>query len=371
MFQIDKRHIKNFDYVLFVLVVVILLSGIMAIYSASYNVEMQTYSSYYIKQIIWCILGVAVFLIFSAISYKRLISASLFLYIIGVISLVYVLMFGDVNMGARRWIDIGNTSIQPSEFFKVIWVIVLGRIFKDINMDNLSFYEIIKKFLPVLIPVILIFLEPDLGTALIFLVVWGIVLLYRGINKYTFTIILTVVLLSIPVIWANMHDYQRSRVISFLNPESDPFGSGYHVIQSKIAVGSGGFAGKGFLKGTQSHLKFLPEKHTDFIFSVIGEEFGFLGAAFILTMFFGLLLRIIYISTYSKEPTAKIICVAVFGFLFFQFFVNASMVIGLMPVVGLPMPLISYGGSSLITFMAMLGIVNSVSMRRYDRPAEF
>jgi len=371
MFLIDKRHIKNFDYILFALIIILLLFGVIAIYSASYNVEMHTYSSYYTKQVLWCLVGVIVFLFFSAISYKRLISVSLALYVFGVLSLVYVLMFGDVNMGARRWIDIGGISIQPSEFFKVIWVIVLGRVFKDINMYNLSFYEIFKKLLPALIPVILIFLQPDLGTAVIFLVVWGIVLLYRGINRYTFTIILLAILFSIPVIWANMHDYQKSRVISFLNPESDPFGSGYHVIQSKIAVGSGGLTGKGFLHGTQSHLKFLPEKHTDFIFSVIGEEFGFLGAVFIIVMFFCLLVRIIYISTYSKEPTAKIICIAVFGFLFFQFFANAAMVIGLMPVVGLPMPLVSYGGSSLVTFMAMLGIVNSVSMRRYDRPADF
>lgn len=371
MFQIDKRHIVNFDYILFFHTVALLILGIMAIYSASYDLQLHQAGDYYLKQIFWSVIGIIFFLIFSFISYKRLISWATVIYTLGVMSLIYVLLFGDVNMGAKRWIDIGGFSLQPSEFFKIVWVIALGRLFKDIGMKNLSFLTILKKFVPAIPPLLLIFLQPDLGTAVIFLAIWGIVLLYRGITKYTFLAILTILLVSIPVIWGNMHDYQRQRVMTFLNPAADPFGSGYHVIQSKIAVGSGGLTGKGYLKGTQSHLKFLPEKHTDFIFSVIGEEFGLLGASVILLAFLGLLSRILYISAYSKEPTAKVMCVAVFAFIFFQFFVNASMVVGIMPVVGIPMPFISYGGSSLVTFMAMLGIVNSIAMRKYDRPADF
>ncbi|WP_273266330.1 rod shape-determining protein RodA [Flexistipes sinusarabici] len=370
MFQIDKRHVVNFDYILFSQTVLLLFLGIMAIYSASYNLQLQQSGDYYLKQITWSVIGIAFFLAFSFVSYKRLISWASLIYTLGVISLVYVLIFGDVNMGAKRWIDIGGFSLQPSEFFKVAWVITLGRVFKDIGMKNFSFFPILKKFIPAVPPLLLIFLQPDLGTAVIFLAVWGIVLLYRGITKYTFFAIVAILLVSIPVIWANMHDYQRQRVVTFLNPEADPFGAGYHVIQSKIAVGSGGLTGKGYLQGTQSHLKFLPEKHTDFIFSVIGEEFGLVGAAVILLCFLSLLARILFISAYSKEPTAKIMCVAVFAFIFFQFFVNASMVVGMMPVVGIPMPFISYGGSSLVTFMSMLGIVNSIAMRRYDRPAD-
>jgi len=371
MFQIDKRHIVNFDYILFFQTVLLLFLGIMAIYSASYNLQLHQAGDYYLKQVFWSIIGIILFLVFSFISYKRLISWAAPIYTLGVIFLIYVLIFGDVSMGAKRWIDIGGFSLQPSEFFKVVWVITLGRVFKDIGMKNLSFSHILKKFVPTIPPLLLIFLQPDLGTAVIFLAIWGIVLLYRGITKYTFFAVLAILLVSIPVIWANMHDYQRERVITFLNPEADPFGSGYHVIQSKIAVGSGGLAGKGYLKGTQSHLKFLPEKHTDFIFSVIGEEFGLMGASVILLAFLSLLARILYVSAYSKEPTAKVMCVAVFAFIFFQFFVNASMVVGIMPVVGIPMPFISYGGSSLVTFMSMLGIVNSIAMRKYDRPADF
>ena len=167
-----------------------------------------------------------------------------------------------------------------------------------------------------------------------------------------------------------MKDYQKKRVITFLNPEKDPFGAGYHVIQSKIAIGSGGLTGKGFLHGTQSHLNFLPERHTDFIFSLINEEFGLMGGAIIILLFGMLIYRILSIGNTLKEPTAKVLCVAVASFIFFQFFVNAAMVLGLMPVVGIPMPFMSYGGSSLLTIMSMLGMVNSASMRRYDNIAE-
>jgi rod shape determining protein RodA len=167
-----------------------------------------------------------------------------------------------------------------------------------------------------------------------------------------------------------MKVYQRKRVLTFLNPEKDPFGSGYHIIQSKIAIGSGGLSGKGFLHGTQSHLNFLPERHTDFIFSLINEEFGLIGGVAIIILFGILIFRILIISNILKEPTAKLLCISVVSFIFFQFFVNAAMVLGLMPVVGIPMPFMSYGGSSLLTIMSMLGIVNSASMRRFDNIAD-
>jgi rod shape determining protein RodA len=273
-------------------------------------------------------------------------------------------------MGAQRWLNIGGFRFQPSEFYKIIWCIVLARIFRDFSFEKLGFITIFKKVTLLIPPFLLIFFQPDLGTALIFVAVWGIVLLFRGVKRSTFLVGFTSILIAIPILWSHMKGYQKKRVITFLDPEKDPFGAGYHVIQSKIAVGSGGIFGKGFLQGTQSHLNFLPERHTDFIYSLINEEFGLIGGGIVILLFILLIYRVLTISMQVKEPVAKLICISVVAFIFFQFYVNAAMTLGLMPVVGIPMPFISYGGSSLLTFMSMLGIVNSIAMRKYDAVAD-
>ena len=367
---INKKHFKYFDIPLLIIILVLLSVSVVMIYSASYNPLSNTFKAFYIKQIYWALIGLCAFMFFSILNYKKLIMFAYLFYILGIILLVVVLIKGHIGMGAQRWISVGGFKFQPSEFYKIIWCLVLARIFRDFNGDRYGFIMILKKSLFLFPPFILIFLQPDLGTALIFLAVWGMVLLFRGVKKSTFFTGLGIVIVIIPILWSHMKDYQKKRVITFLNPEKDPFGAGYHVIQSKIAIGSGGLTGKGFLHGTQSHLNFLPERHTDFIFSLINEEFGFIGGAFIIFLFGILIYRVLFISNTLKEPTAKILCVAVASFIFFQFFVNAAMVLGLMPVVGIPMPFISYGGSSLLTIMSMLGMVNSASMRRFDNIAD-
>jgi len=371
MFQIDKRKLKNFDFILLLIIFLINICGILAIYSASYDMADGTFYSYYKKQILWFIMGILVFLFFSVVSYKRWIEYAYILYALGIILLILVLIIGHVGMGAQRWINIGGFRLQPSETFKIIFVIILAYNFRDLSAKNLTFIDIIKKSSILIPPFILIFLQPDLGTAVIFLAVWGMVLLYRGITKWTFIFSLLAFIFSLPLLWFNLKAYQKNRVLTFLNPERDPFGSGYHVIQSKVAIGSGGVFGKGFLQGTQTHLKFLPERHTDFIFSLINEEFGLIGGSIILLLFILLIYRIIQNAIETSEPTAKIICIAVASVTFFQVFVNSAMTVSLMPVVGIPMPFISYGGSSMLTFMALMGLVNSTKIRKFNSPSEY
>jgi len=368
--NLDRKHIENFDILLFLTMLLITGIGVVAIYSAGYDPVTSSVKTYYIRQIYWLVLGFGVFFLFSTIGHKKLVKYSYLIYILGVLVLLAVLIMGHVGMGARRWIAFGGLRIQPSEVFKFIWVIFLARLYLDFGRKKHGMLDILKKFIWVIPPFTLVFLQPDLGTAGTFLVIWGMLLLVIGIKRVTFLIIVISLVLAAPVLWSQMKPYQKKRVVTFLNPEKDPFGSGYHVIQSKIAIGSGGLTGKGFLKGTQSHLKFIPERHTDFIFSVIAEEFGLVGSLVIICLFMFMLIRIMRISLNAKEPAGKLICIGVSSFIFFQFYVNVAMTAGMMPVVGIPMPLVSYGGSSLLTFMSMLGLVNGVAMRRFDDPGE-
>ncbi|TCK60658.1 rod shape-determining protein RodA [Seleniivibrio woodruffii] len=368
--KLDRKHIENFDVVLLVLLFIITTMGIFAIYSAGFDPVDGKVRTFYLKQFYFLILGYVLFFGFSAIGYKRLVKYSYVLYFFGILILVAVLLMGHEGKGAVRWISVAGIRIQPSEFFKFIWVIVLARLYIDFTMNKYGMLDIIKKLFMSMPPFLLVFLQPDLGTGGTYLAVWGIVLLFIGIKRVTLMIILASLVFAAPLLWTHMKPYQKQRVETFLNPEADPFGSGYHVIQSKIAIGSGGLFGKGFMNGTQSHLKFIPERHTDFIFAVIAEEFGFVGGCVVILIFSGLVFRIIYIGVNSKESAGKLVCVAAASLFFFQFFVNMAMTVGMMPVVGIPMPMVSYGGSSLVTFMAILGIVNSVAMRRFDSPSE-
>jgi rod shape determining protein RodA len=368
--NLDRKHLENFDVMLFLSVLAVTAIGVVAIYSAGYDPAAGTVRNYYVKQIYWLALGYFTFFMFSALGHKRLVKYAYIFYILGVLMLLAVVLSGHVGMGARRWIALGGFRVQPSEFFKFIWVIFLARLYLDFGMDKLGMIGILRKFMWAIPPFLLVFLQPDLGTAGTFLAIWGMLLLVIGIRRMTLMFIIVSLVLAAPVLWSQMKPYQKKRVITFMNPEADPFGSGYHVIQSKIAIGSGGLTGKGFLQGTQSHLKFIPERHTDFIFSVIAEEFGLVGSLVIISLFMLMLLRIMRISQNAKEPAGKLICIAVSGFLFFQFYVNVAMTAGMMPVVGIPMPLVSYGGSSLLTFMSMLGLVNGIAMRRFDDPGD-
>jgi rod shape determining protein RodA len=370
MFQIDKRLFKSFDLYLSGIVFLILLVGWIAVYSASFEPSENRFNSFYIKQLYWLLLGIFVYIFFSFFNYKHLIKWNLLLYVAGLILLLLVLIIGHVGMGAQRWINIGGFKFQPSEFFKIIFILMMPKIYNDFDQKLLGFFDVFKKFVLVIPPFVMVFLQPDLGTAMVFLAVWGILLLFRGVKVKVIILFVLLGSLLVPIAWEKLHDYQKDRVLTFLSPERDPYGSGYHVIQSRIAIGSGGIFGKGFLKGSQSHLKFLPERHTDFIFALINEEFGFMGGSFVILLFAGLIFRICYLAHKTKEFSGKIVSLSVAALIFFQFFVNAGMTLGLLPVVGIPMPLVSYGGSALLTFMTLLGIVNSIAIRKYDSPGD-
>lgn len=365
MLGLNQKEIENIDKVLVGTIFLVLAMSCTAVYSASFDAQANVIRDYYEKQIIWIILGFITFFVISLIGHRRLVKYLPFFYVAGCLILIIVLLMPPI-MGARRWLIIGGMRIQPSELFKFIWVLTLARMFVSFDNMKLGFKDIFMKVLPLIPPFVLIFLQPDLGTAGSFLVVWVIVILYIGIKRTPFIFTVVSGLILAPVLWMFfMKEYQRQRVMTFLDPEKDPFGSGYHVIQSKIGIGSGGIWGKGFMEGTQSHLKFIPERHTDFIFSVVAEETGLVGASLVILVFLFMIVKILNISFETREASGKIICVAVAAYIFFQFFVNAAMTMGIMPVVGIPMPIFSYGGSSLLTFMAMLGLVNSVAMRKY------
>jgi len=283
---------------------------------------------------------------------------------IGLILLIFVLFFGETGKGAQRWLDLGFFRFQPSELMKLAVPLMIAWYLADRTLPP-QFKHVIISTLMILIPTVLIAKQPDLGTALLICASGIFVLLFAGLS---WRIICSVVVLAVPLAWAvwrfAMHEYQRNRVLTFLNPENDPLGSGYHIIQSKIAIGSGGIYGKGWLNGTQSHLEFLPESSTDFIFAVFSEEFGLIGTLFLLSLYLYIVYRGIYIATQAQHTFDRLLAGSLILTFFFYVFVNIGMVIGILPVVGLPLPLISYGGTSMVTLMLGFGILMSIQTHR-------
>lgn len=285
------------------------------------------------------------------------------LYAVGVLFLIAVLLFGETSKGAQRWIDIG-IRFQPSEIMKLAVPLMVAWYFAEKALPP-SFLQTVGSLVLVFTPVVLIMLQPDLGTSLLIGASGLFVVFFAGIRwRYILGAILLAGVL-IPIMWFFvMHDYQKGRVLTFLNPERDPLGAGYHIIQSQIAIGSGGIYGKGWLNGTQSQLEFLPERHTDFIFAVIGEEFGLVGIVLLLALYAFVIVRGIYISLQGQETFSRLLGAALILTFFIYIFVNIGMVSGLLPVVGLPLPLISYGGTSIVTLMAAFGILMSIQTHR-------
>ncbi|MDR2883674.1 MAG: rod shape-determining protein RodA [Deferribacteraceae bacterium] len=365
MLQDIKNIFKRSDYFLLLIVMIMAVISYFAIYSAVYDTTTGLVRGNAARQLKIFGFGLIIFFAVSFIGYKRFVRFAIPLYIIGCLALVLVILKGDVGMGARRWIF----GVQPSEFFKFVWVVMLGWVFMDLEAQSIGFFKLLKKLVWLLPPFGLVFLQPDLGTAMTYIAVWGIVVAFLGVRKEIVALFVILCMFAAPVMWNKMANYQRMRVISFLAPDKYSGGGGYQARQSKIAIGSGGLTGKGYLKGTQAHLKFMPERHTDFIFSVINEERGFAGGIAVIALFLLLLSRVMMTAVQFKEARGKVVCVAVGGFILFQFYINVSMTMGIAPVVGVPLPLISYGGSSLVTYMAMLGLVNSVYIYK-DTPME-
>jgi len=281
------------------------------------------------------------------------------IYGLGVFLLFIVLIIGHIDKGAQRWLNFGFFRFQPSELMQLAIPMMLAWYYKNRNLPP-KFKHIIVSAIIILVPVILTVKEPDLGTAITLIIGGACVLLFAGLSWNLIILLCSLVLISIPVLWHFMHNYQQQRILIFFNPERDPLGNGYHIIQSKIAIGSGGFFGKGWLMGTQSHLHFLPAHATDFIFAVTGEEFGLFGSLILLTIYLLITARCMHIANHAQDTYTRLLAASFSLMFFLSVFINIGMVSGILPVVGLPLPLISYGGSSMVAIMAGFGILMSI-----------
>jgi rod shape determining protein RodA len=279
-------------------------------------------------------------------------------------------LLGFVGMGARRWVDLYVFQIQPSELIKIALVLALAAYFHNLN-DRLKFHHLIIPTLLILLPSLLVLRQPDLGTAMILLLVGGSIFYGIGVRLWFFTAGLLGTAGLFPVLWKYLKDYQKKRIFIFLNPEQDPLGSGYHILQSKIAIGSGGFWGKGFNQGTQSRLDFLPEKQTDFIFTMLCEEWGFVGGLTLIGLYIMFLIKCFRIALEARYTFNCLVAVGVTSMLFFHVFINIGMVIGVLPVVGVPLPFMSYGGTSMLTLMIGLGLIGAVSGQKETRLSSY
>jgi rod shape determining protein RodA len=285
------------------------------------------------------------------------------LYSVGVCLLIAVLVVGDVGKGAQRWLDLGVVRFQPSEMMKLTVPMMVAWYLSDKRLPPTGLRLLISGLL-ILVPVLLIAKQPDLGTAVLIAGAGFFALFLAGLSWRLLIGMAVLCTAALPVLWHFMHDYQKQRVITFLNPEQDPLGAGYHIIQSKIAIGSGGMFGKGWMNGTQAQLEFLPERSTDFIFAVLGEEFGLMGIMLLLAFYMVVIVRSVYIATQAQDTYSRLLGGSLAMTFFIYIIVNTGMVTGLLPVVGLPLPLVSYGGTSMVTLMAGFGILMSVQTHR-------
>lgn len=318
-----------------------------------------------IKQGVFLIIGLVVSGGLLYFDYHKLYRLVPMLYVVNLILLLIVKFAGTSALGAQRWIQIGPFTLQPSEFAKIIMIICLARLMSN----NHGGYRTWKSLLPVAglmaLPTLLIFIQPDLGTSLVFMSITFGMLYIKDLNMKMVKKAFIAFIAVFPLIWFFvLHEYQKMRILVLFNPSIDPYGSGYHVIQSKISIGSGGFFGQGLFAGTQSQLNFLPENHTDFIFSVIGEELGFIGAVFVLFLYFLLLYRTLMISRSSNDSFGSLLACGVFSMWLFQIFINVGMTLGIMPVTGIPLPFMSYGGSALLMNLLCVGLLMNIYLRR-------
>ncbi|MCF8034204.1 MAG: rod shape-determining protein RodA [Desulfarculaceae bacterium] len=363
--MIDRRLVSNFDWLLLALVLALGACGVANLYSAASSFH-GAGTPVFLKQTYWFGLGLGVMIAVAMVGPQRLTTIAYPLYGLVVVLLIAVLFWGKVIGGSQRWLVLGPVVLQPSELARLAVVLVLAAYFQ--RRDQAEPYRLHQLFAPLglaLVPALLILKEPDLGTCLLVLIVATSVILVNGVKLRDLAIAGGGLILVLPVAWRFMKDYQKRRIFSFLDPESDPLGSAYHLIQSKIAVGSGQFTGKGFMAGTQTQLHFLPEQHTDFAFSVLAEEWGFIGAMLLLLLMAGLIYRGLSTAYRTKDRQGLLIVVGATAMIFWPAIINVGMVLGLFPVVGIPLPFISYGGSSLITTMAALGLIQGVAMRRF------
>ncbi len=351
-------HFFRIDPPLLLALLLLCATGLVALYSASgQNLD------FVVRQGARMSVALGVMVLLAQIPASSLRLWAPWVYVGGLGLLVAVLTVGDVGKGAQRWLDLGVVRFQPSEILKIGLPMAMAWFLSERPLPP-RFGRLLVACGMVALPCVLIALQPDLGTALLMAATGFFALFLAGMRWRVLLGLVAAAAACTPVLWHFMHDYQRRRVLTFFNPESDPLGAGYHIIQSKIAIGSGGTYGKGWLNGTQSNLDFLPERSTDFVFAVYGEEFGFLGAALLLMMYLFVVLRGLVIAVQAQESFERILAGSLSLTFFFYLFVNIGMVTGLLPVVGVPLPLISYGGTSMVTLMAGFGILMSINSHR-------
>lgn len=348
----------HIDGMLLGLLILLSTAGLIILYSASSQnpriVEMQS---------LHLLLAFAVMFVFAQIPPVSLQRAAPWIYAIGLCLLIFVLIMGHIGKGAQRWLNMGIMRFQPAELMKLGIPLLLASYYHKIHLP-IRFKSVFLALPIILVPTFLTAKQPDLGTAILLIMGGASVLFLAGLSWQIMTSTFVGIALFIPFGWYFLHDYQRQRVLTFLNPENNPLGSGYHIIQSKIAIGSGGLFGKGWLHGTQSNLHFLPEHTTDFIFAVCGEEFGFIGSMLLILLFILIVIRGFYITINAQDTFTRLLAGSITFTFFVCFFINMSMVTGLLPVVGIPLPLVSYGGTSMMTIMASFGILMSIQTHR-------
>lgn len=355
VYRMTKKSL-HIDGLLLTLLFALLLFGTVTLYSAS-NQSIHVL----FKQALHLLLACMGMFILAAIPPHKYKHYSPWIYGIGLFLLFAVIVMGKIGKGAQRWLDLGFLRFQPSEIMKLAIPMMSAWYFEQKPLDLM---RLIKGSVIILLPALLIAKQPDLGTAISVTLGGLCVIFLAGISMRLIAFLLLLTVSGLPLLWHVMHDYQKTRILTLLNPESDPLGAGYHIIQSKIAIGSGGFLGKGWLQGSQSHLNFLPEHSTDFIFAVSGEEFGFIGGILLMILVLLTTFRGLFIAIQAQTDYTRLLAASLTMSFFFSAFINMGMVMGILPVVGIPLPLVSYGGSALLTFLAAFGIIMSISTHR-------
>jgi len=361
----DRRLILNFDWTLLITVLFISTMGVLNLYSSTYP-HTGSGTPLFVKQIYWFLAGIGLAIFILLFDYRTFIRYAYPFYISCLFLLLLVMIFGRTTSGSQRWLQLGFFSFQPSELAKIAIILALTRYFtENENTLGYGFRDLIVPFLILAIPLALIFKQPDLGTTGLLVLISFSMLAFMGFRLQTWLALGGACVAALPIFWHFLKDYQKTRLLTFINPDLDPLKTGYHITQSKIAVGSGTIWGKGWLKGTQSQLHFLPEQHTDFVFSVWAEEWGFVGAFLLLFLFLLLISRGLKIANTSKDRAGAVLAIGISAMLFWQIFINVGMVVGIVPVVGVPLPLFSYGGTSVISTLMGIGILMNISMRRF------
>ena len=363
--MISRRLLPTLDLNFLGTVLVIAAVGCMLIYSATYFSDPSL--SILRKQLLWMAIGFALMAVFIVVDYHVLFDIAPILYGIGMLLLAYLLVWGKVRAHVRSWIQLpGGFQFQPSEFMKIFTALMLAKFFDSNDRAYLNVRSFITAMAIIGAPVFLIVVQPDFGTAATFAPLVGVAMFFGGIRWRYWVAAALIILIALPIGWKFfLKGYQKERIMIFLNPERDPLGSGYQVTQAKIAIGSGGIHGKGFKQGTQAKLEFLPARHTDFIFAVLGEEWGFIGVVIVLGLYLFMIVQALSFAKHARDRGGTFLVIALICFFIFHILINISMQIGVLSTTGIPLPLISYGGSSTMMFLIAIGLMLNVDMRRF------